>query len=161
MADKGPKVGSRVEIVGKDVKGKVAFMGTTTFSAGKWFGVVLDEPKGKNNGCVQGKTYFTCPDNFGIFVRQTQLQVIEEDTGLKGRASSAASIGSLENVASGRESIEKKRKSSSTGIPRFPSDKGAKDAANMAEAPTRIPSSTNLKKGPRNGRAQSRDQRSE
>lgn len=145
MAEKCPKVGSRVEIVGKDVKGKVAFVGTTTFSAGKWFGVVLDEAKGKNNGCIQGKTYFTCPDNYGIFVRQTQLQVIEEDTGLKGRASSSASIGSLENVASGKETTEKKRKSSSTGIPRFPSDKGAKDAANMAEAPTRIPSSHSLK----------------
>lgn len=145
MAEKSLKVGSRVEIVGKDVKGKVAFVGTTTFSAGKWYGVVLDEAKGKNNGCVQGKTYFTCPDNYGIFVRQAQLQVIEEDTGLKGRASSSASIGSLENVSSGKETTEKKRKSSTTGIPRFPSDKGAKDAANMAEAPTRIPSSASLK----------------
>ena len=41
---------------------------------GKWIGVILDEPKGKNNGTVQGKTYFTCEDNHGIFVRQSQVK---------------------------------------------------------------------------------------
>ena len=38
-------------------------------------GVELDEANGKNNGVVQGKTYFNCRDNHGIFVRQQQLQV--------------------------------------------------------------------------------------
>lgn len=41
--------------------------------AGKWIGVELDEPKGKNNGTVQGKSYFSCPDNHGIFVRASQV----------------------------------------------------------------------------------------
>lgn len=41
-----------------DTQGTVAFVGTTHFSQGKWIGVVLDERKGKNNGSVQGKTYF-------------------------------------------------------------------------------------------------------
>lgn len=45
------------------------------FAPGKWVGVELDEPKGKNNGIVQGKTYFQCRDNHGLFVRQNQLQV--------------------------------------------------------------------------------------
>ncbi|GFY78251.1 dynactin subunit 1 [Trichonephila inaurata madagascariensis] len=135
MSEKVPKVGSRVEIVGKDVKGKVAFAGSTNFSAGKWFGVILDEPKGKNNGTVQGKAYFTCPDNHGIFVRQTQLQVIDDEGGMKSRTSSSPSTGSLENVTGIKDS-DKRRKTSSTGIPRFPTDKGAKDAANMAEAPS-------------------------
>ncbi|GIX78834.1 dynactin subunit 1 [Caerostris extrusa] len=92
MSEKVPRVGSRVEIIGKDVKGKVAFAGNTNFSAGKWFGVILDEPK--------------------------------------------------ENVS---KDSEKRRKSSNTGIPRFPSDKGAKDAANMAEAPSRVSSTGSLK----------------
>ena len=35
--------------------------------------MVMDEPNGKNDGEVQGKRYFTCPPNHGIFVRQTQL----------------------------------------------------------------------------------------
>lgn len=38
----------------------------------------MDEPKGKNDGTVQGKTYFTCPENHGIFVRQSQVAVIED-----------------------------------------------------------------------------------
>lgn len=146
MADKSPKVGTRVEIVGKDVKGKVAFVGNTNFSSGKWFGVILDEPKGKNNGCVQGKSYFTCPDNYGIFVRQTQLLILDDDTGSKSRSSASPSTGSLENVSLVKETPDKRRKSSvNTGIPRMPTDKGAKDAANMAEAPARAPSCSSLK----------------
>ena len=43
------------------------------FDSGKWIGVVLDDAKGKNNGVVQGKKYFNCPDNYGIFVRQSQV----------------------------------------------------------------------------------------
>ena len=42
-------------------------------NTGKWIGVILDEPVGKNNGTVQGKTYFSCPDGHGIFVRQSQV----------------------------------------------------------------------------------------
>ncbi len=45
------------------------------FAPGKWVGVELDEPKGKNNGTVLGKAYFSCRDNHGLFVRQNQLQV--------------------------------------------------------------------------------------
>ncbi|XP_040062065.1 dynactin subunit 1 isoform X2 [Ixodes scapularis] len=74
------EVGARVEVAGKDVCGRVAYMGTTTFSSGRWVGVVLDEPKGKNNGTVQGRTYFSCADNHGIFVRQSQLKLLDEPT---------------------------------------------------------------------------------
>ncbi|KAK7469789.1 hypothetical protein BaRGS_00036216 [Batillaria attramentaria] len=74
------KVGTRVEVVGKGVVGTVAYIGQTVFSAGKWIGVVLDVPKGKNNGTVQGKTYFTCEDNYGIFVRQSQIAALEDQT---------------------------------------------------------------------------------
>ena len=51
------------------------FVGVTAFAPGKWVGVELDEALGKNNGVVQGKAYFNCRDNHGIFVRQQQLQV--------------------------------------------------------------------------------------
>ncbi|KAK3590123.1 hypothetical protein CHS0354_041172 [Potamilus streckersoni] len=73
------KLGTKVEVVGKGVVGTVAYIGTTLFSTGKWIGVVLDEPKGKNDGTVQGKTYFTCPENHGIFVRQSQITAIDDD----------------------------------------------------------------------------------
>uniref|UniRef100_A0A671P249 Dynactin subunit 1 n=1 Tax=Sinocyclocheilus anshuiensis TaxID=1608454 RepID=A0A671P249_9TELE len=67
------KVGSLVEVIGKGQRGTVAYIGATLFASGKWVGVILDEPKGKNDGTVQGKRYFTCEENHGIFVRQSQL----------------------------------------------------------------------------------------
>uniref|UniRef100_A0A8K9VDI6 Dynactin subunit 1 n=1 Tax=Oncorhynchus mykiss TaxID=8022 RepID=A0A8K9VDI6_ONCMY len=67
------KVGSRVEVIGKGHRGTVAYIGATLFSTGKWVGVILDESKGKNDGTVQGKRYFTCHENHGIFVRQSQV----------------------------------------------------------------------------------------
>ncbi|MED6240102.1 Dynactin subunit 1 [Ataeniobius toweri] len=67
------KVGSPVEVIGKGQRGTVAYIGTTLFASGKWVGVILDEPKGKNDGTVQGKRYFTCEENRGIFVRQSQV----------------------------------------------------------------------------------------
>ncbi|XP_029644920.1 dynactin subunit 1 isoform X3 [Octopus sinensis] len=75
------KVGTRVEVIGKGVFGQVAYIGTTLFSTGKWVGVVLDEAKGKNNGTVQGKTYFQSPENHGIFVRQSQIQAVDSPEG--------------------------------------------------------------------------------
>ncbi|XP_039524838.1 dynactin subunit 1a isoform X3 [Pimephales promelas] len=72
------KVGSQVEVIGKGQRGSVAYIGATLFASGKWVGVILDEPKGKNDGTVQGKRYFTCEENHGIFVRQSQIQLIDE-----------------------------------------------------------------------------------
>uniref|UniRef100_A0A672LJX0 Dynactin subunit 1 n=2 Tax=Sinocyclocheilus grahami TaxID=75366 RepID=A0A672LJX0_SINGR len=72
------KVGSLVEVIGKGHRGTVAYIGNTLFASGKWVGVILDEPKGKNDGTVQGKRYFTCQENHGIFVRQSQIQLVED-----------------------------------------------------------------------------------
>ncbi|KAM4809119.1 dynactin subunit 1 isoform 2-T2 [Rhinophrynus dorsalis] len=72
------KVGSRVEVIGKGYRGTVAYVGATLFATGKWVGVILDDSKGKNDGTVQGRRYFTCEENHGIFVRQSQIQVIED-----------------------------------------------------------------------------------
>lgn len=62
-----------VEVIGKGQRGTVAYIGATLFATGKWVGVILNEPKGKNDGTVQGKRYFTCEENHGIFVRQSQV----------------------------------------------------------------------------------------
>ncbi|KAG5677570.1 hypothetical protein PVAND_007319 [Polypedilum vanderplanki] len=78
MAEKILKVGSRVEIKEKGVKGTVQYVGLTSFAAGKWVGVVLDEPKGKNNGSIKGTAYFSCPDNYGMFVRDTQCLHLDD-----------------------------------------------------------------------------------
>ncbi|XP_066534735.1 dynactin subunit 1 [Hoplias malabaricus] len=72
------KVGSLVEVIGKGHRGTVAYIGTTLFASGKWVGVILEEAKGKNDGTVQGKRYFTCLENHGIFVRQSQIQMVDD-----------------------------------------------------------------------------------
>ncbi|XP_078147929.1 dynactin subunit 1-like isoform X1 [Centroberyx gerrardi] len=77
-SSKPAKVGSVVEVIGKGQRGTVAYVGATLFATGKWVGVILDEAKGKNDGTVQGKRYFTCEENHGIFVRQSQIQVVGE-----------------------------------------------------------------------------------
>jgi len=46
------------------------------FLAGKWVGVILEDNTGKNNGEVQGKRYFTCDDNRGMFVRVAQVRIM-------------------------------------------------------------------------------------
>ncbi|XP_016998083.2 dynactin subunit 1 [Drosophila takahashii] len=73
MSPRELKLGHRVEVTGKNLQGKVAYVGRTTFAAGLWYGVVLDEPLGKNNGSVHGSIYFKCPTNCGLFVRAQQL----------------------------------------------------------------------------------------
>ncbi|XP_047471228.1 dynactin subunit 1-like isoform X3 [Penaeus chinensis] len=95
MSEKPIRVGQRVEVNGKDSLGTVAFVGSTHFSQGKWVGVVLDEKKGKNNGSVQGKSYFQCDDGFGIFVRQSQLVPLDtEEEGEDGSAETTPSASS-------------------------------------------------------------------
>ena len=41
-------------------------------------GLILEVAQGKNDGSVQGKSYFSCAENHGMFVRPTQIKVIVE-----------------------------------------------------------------------------------
>lgn len=58
MSDTLLRIGCRVNVPAKSVKGTVEYIGTTAFAQGKWVGINLDEPKGKNNGTVKDKQYF-------------------------------------------------------------------------------------------------------
>ncbi|KAJ7439861.1 dynactin [Mycena latifolia] len=66
------RLGTIVEVsVGRGV---VRFSGATSFMAGKWIGIELYEPNGKNDGSVAGVSYFTCKPGYGIFVRASQIK---------------------------------------------------------------------------------------
>ncbi|XP_033308213.1 dynactin subunit 1-like isoform X1 [Bombus bifarius] len=87
------KVGQRVEVPGKDCQGIIAYIGHPSFASGKWIGVILDEPKGKNNGTIKGQCYFKCAENHGMFVRQSQLILLDE-AGNRTEPASPSSAGS-------------------------------------------------------------------
>uniref|UniRef100_A0A1B0G155 Dynactin subunit 1 n=1 Tax=Glossina morsitans morsitans TaxID=37546 RepID=A0A1B0G155_GLOMM len=75
MSEHSFKVGQKVQIAGRQLEGRIAYIGLTNFAPGKWIGVVLNDERGKNNGTIRGITYFKCAPNYGIFVRPTQLLV--------------------------------------------------------------------------------------
>lgn len=54
-------------------RGIVRFVGPTEFATGEWVGIELEGPHGKNNGSVNGKRYFECPPEHGIFLRSNAL----------------------------------------------------------------------------------------
>ncbi|CAG8589239.1 1726_t:CDS:2 [Ambispora gerdemannii] len=67
-------VGARCEIHGD--RGIIRYVGHTDFQPGKWVGVELEKMNGKNNGSVNGKQYFECKPNHGVFVRASQIKTI-------------------------------------------------------------------------------------
>ena len=109
MAERILRIGTRVEIKEKGVKGTVQYIGLTSFAgessclffspikiftftkiwwstneksifiAGKWVGVTLDEPKGKNNGTIKGTQYFSVsPTPFFMSIRRKRKFITEK-----------------------------------------------------------------------------------
>lgn len=72
-----PPIGALVEI--STGKGIVRFSGTTSFAPGKWVGIELFEPKGKNDGSIQGIVYFACKPLHGVFIRPSQVKIIQAE----------------------------------------------------------------------------------
>jgi tubulin-specific chaperone B len=68
-------IGQRCQIRVGERRGTIVWTGLLHHDHGYWVGVQLDEPTGKNNGTVQGTTYFTVDANCGAFVRGPQVEV--------------------------------------------------------------------------------------
>ncbi|KAI9848959.1 MAG: hypothetical protein M1837_005848 [Sclerophora amabilis] len=73
----GYEVGQVVELPDGRIA-TVRYVGSTSFSAGEWIGLELQEATGKNNGTVQGEQYFDCAPAHGMFVRPSAATVIEQ-----------------------------------------------------------------------------------
>jgi dynactin 1 len=62
--------------------GTVRYYGTISGSTGSWVGVELESPLGKCNGTQNGVKYFECKNNYGLFVRSTQVKILEEEASI-------------------------------------------------------------------------------
>ncbi|KAJ7783014.1 hypothetical protein B0H16DRAFT_1671164 [Mycena metata] len=93
----GPRVfeiGDNVRIESLGFEGVLRFSGSIDGKPGLWAGVELSggfAGKGKNNGSVSGKQYFSCPPNCGVFVATTKLSAPTVGPGAVSRPSSVAS----------------------------------------------------------------------
>lgn len=128
-----------------------------SFFSGEWIGVILDEPKGKNNGSVQKKgkidyfdpfecidrgtsdgttvRYFTCNDNYGLYVRPNQIESVVND--LQADLTRSASSQSLKSQGSSTGSIPAP---SATGVIKtsgLPSKQSGLKAPTSAKTPGR------------------------
>ena len=68
-------------LVGGAEPGTVRFIGSTHFKPGLWIGVELDSEKGKNNGSIGDKQYFTCRPRHGVFAPVSKVAPLEDGGG--------------------------------------------------------------------------------
>ena len=68
------KIGDRV-VIGQKMSGTVQFVGKTMFAPGTWIGVVLELPKGTNDGSLDGIRYFTCEPSHGLFAPPNKVEI--------------------------------------------------------------------------------------
>ncbi|KII94229.1 hypothetical protein PLICRDRAFT_100409 [Plicaturopsis crispa FD-325 SS-3] len=149
MAPTDPQLGNIVEVSAG--RGVVRFSGTTAFSPGKWVGIVLDEPKGKNDGTINGIPYFTCRPGYGVFVRPSQVKVIGVEETVPAISQPpvtrptlghqrTASTG-LARTASLRSAQSSSSRSSSPSKPTAPGSPSTSRTSRLAPAPAPPPAS--------------------
>ncbi|CAO3626644.1 unnamed protein product [Cunninghamella echinulata] len=109
-ADYDFKVGARVLVHGENT-GTVRFVGSTSFQTGQWIGIELDEPKGKNAGVVQGKRYFECKAQHGVFVRPTQVKLLLDNNNGQALSRQPSSSPNINNNNRRKSMVEDKRSS--------------------------------------------------
>eukprot|EP01083_Nonionella_stella_P049213 131244_1 len=71
-------VGDIVNVQKCNCHGIIRFIGCVDFGSLDtiWYGVQLEEAKGKNNGTVDGTKYFVCDRKYGLFVKENQIEPI-------------------------------------------------------------------------------------
>uniref|UniRef100_A0A8C5ATJ6 CAP-Gly domain-containing protein n=1 Tax=Gadus morhua TaxID=8049 RepID=A0A8C5ATJ6_GADMO len=67
------RVGSQVLLSSANEAALVRYVGAADFAAGLWLGLELRAPRGKNDGAVGGRRYFTCRPGHGVLVRPSRV----------------------------------------------------------------------------------------
>ncbi|XP_078413363.1 CAP-Gly domain-containing linker protein 4-like isoform X2 [Cetorhinus maximus] len=65
--------GSQVLLSSSSEMATIKYIGPTDFAPGLWLGLELRSRKGKNDGSVGEKRYFTCKPNYGVLVRPSRV----------------------------------------------------------------------------------------
>nr|XP_045005378.1 CAP-Gly domain-containing linker protein 4 [Jaculus jaculus]XP_045005379.1 CAP-Gly domain-containing linker protein 4 [Jaculus jaculus] len=65
--------GSQVLLTSSNEMATVRYVGPTDFASGIWLGLELRSAKGKNDGSVGDKRYFTCKPDRGVLVRPSRV----------------------------------------------------------------------------------------
>ena len=74
----GYQVGQRV-LVGNVMAGTIRYVGQTHFAEGVWVGVEIDLPRGRNDGSIDDRRYFSCEPNYGLFAPPQKISIVEEN----------------------------------------------------------------------------------
>ncbi|VDD75009.1 unnamed protein product [Mesocestoides corti] len=61
--------------------GRLRYCGPVEFASGIWVGIELDEAFGKNDGSVNGVTYFECTEKHGIFAPIGRVYKVSRSSG--------------------------------------------------------------------------------
>ncbi|XP_051781288.1 CAP-Gly domain-containing linker protein 4-like isoform X2 [Erpetoichthys calabaricus] len=73
--DRGVKLhqGMQILLLSSNEMATLRYIGPTDFAPGLWLGLELRSPKGKNDGSVGDRRYFTCRPNYGVLVRPSRI----------------------------------------------------------------------------------------
>ncbi|XP_069029075.1 CAP-Gly domain-containing linker protein 4 isoform X4 [Embiotoca jacksoni] len=66
-------VGTQVLLSSANEMAFIRYLGTADFAPGLWLGLELRSSKGKNDGSVGGRRYFTCRPGHGVLVRPSRV----------------------------------------------------------------------------------------
>ena len=55
--------------------GTVKYVGRVDFAPGIWVGLELRNPKGRHDGIVEDKRYFSCKQKHGVLVKPKRISV--------------------------------------------------------------------------------------
>uniref|UniRef100_A0A8C6X014 Si:dkeyp-47f9.4 n=1 Tax=Neogobius melanostomus TaxID=47308 RepID=A0A8C6X014_9GOBI len=67
------RVGMQVLLSSANEMAFIRYLGTADFAPGLWLGLELRSAKGKNDGSVGGRRYFSCRPGYGVLVRPSRV----------------------------------------------------------------------------------------